>query len=75
MQQVADGFLFECLGKFPTLRETSRCIHKFKTSLGAELSLYTERVSGLSAVSAVSAASGRNPLLLLTRRPGASADA
>ena len=34
MHQVAAGFLFKCLGKLPTVRETSRGIHKFKTLLG-----------------------------------------
>src|SRR5438477_10292063 len=29
------AFLFKCLGKLPTVKETSRGIHKFKTSLGS----------------------------------------
>ena len=41
----------------PTIRETSRSIHKFKHTLGAELSLRTEPISNVSAVSPVSAAS------------------
>jgi hypothetical protein len=43
--------LFNCLGKHSTIKETLRRIHKIQTSRGAELSLHTEPVSGVSGFS------------------------